>query len=72
MLLVERVEHHYVRAVSIAVINDYEIEWGNAFNIRLQSNVMNMKTEGRNSILCEKKCAFFHNVCFGIEDLLSI
>ena len=37
MLLVERVEHHYVRAVSIAVINDYEIEWGNAFNIRFQS-----------------------------------
>jgi hypothetical protein len=65
-------EHHYVRGVSIAVINDYEIEWGNAFNIRSQSNVMDMKTEGRNSILREQKCAFFNNVGFGVEDLLSI
>ena len=65
-------EHHHVRGVSIAVINDYEIEWENTFNIRSLSNVMDMKTEGRNSIFCEQKCAFFHNVGFGMEDMLSI
>lgn len=61
-----------MRGISIAVINDYEIEWGNAFNNRSQSNAMDTKTEGRISILREQKWAFFHAVGLGMEDSLSI
>jgi len=57
------------RMINIAVINGFEIEWGNVFSMRSQSNVMDLKIKGRNSVFREKKCAFFHKIESGMEDL---